>query len=83
MGGAEKRSLDSEAVRYNGGVKIRDVIKMVESDGWIKIGQEGSHRQYKHPIKSGKVTIAGHPSVDMPPGTLKNILRQAQIQEKR
>jgi predicted RNA binding protein YcfA (HicA-like mRNA interferase family) len=47
------------------------------------VSQEGSHRQYKHPIKPGRVTIAGHPGVDVPRGTLKNIYRQAQIQEKK
>jgi predicted RNA binding protein YcfA (HicA-like mRNA interferase family) len=50
---------------------------MVESDGWQVIAQRGSHRQYKHPAKKGKVTIAGHPSADVAPKTLKNILEQA------
>ena len=43
------------------------------------VAQKGSHRQYKHPVKSGKVTIAGHPSVDAAPKTLKSILEQAGI----
>ncbi len=44
-------------------MKIRDVIKMIESDGWYLVVTKGSHRQYKHPAKSGRVTIAGHPNM--------------------
>jgi predicted RNA binding protein YcfA (HicA-like mRNA interferase family) len=50
---------------------------MVEADGWRMVTQRGSHRQYKHPAKPGKVTIAGHPSLDAAPKTLKSILEQA------
>ena len=50
---------------------------MVEADGWQMVTQRGSHRQYKHPTKQGKVTIAGHPAVDAAPKTLKSILDQA------
>jgi predicted RNA binding protein YcfA (HicA-like mRNA interferase family) len=58
-------------------VKVRDVIKRIEEDGWYLIAQSGSRRQYKHPIKLGRVTIDGHPSHDLPPGTLNSILKQA------
>ena len=58
-------------------MKIRDVIKLVEADGWVIVAQEGSHRQYKHPAKKGRVTVAGHPSVDVHPKTLSSILKQA------
>jgi len=58
-------------------MKISEVIRLVESDGWVQIRVRGSHRQYKHPRKAGKVTIAGKPSVDVPPGTLNSILKQA------
>jgi predicted RNA binding protein YcfA (HicA-like mRNA interferase family) len=58
-------------------MKIRDVIKLVEVDGWIIVAQEGSHRQYKHPTKKGRVTVAGHPSADVHPKTLSSILKQA------
>jgi predicted RNA binding protein YcfA (HicA-like mRNA interferase family) len=58
-------------------MKIRDTIKLVKRDGWRIVNQEGSHRQYKHPTKPGKVTIAGHPSDDVAPGTLNSILKQA------
>ncbi|MCX7421161.1 MAG: type II toxin-antitoxin system HicA family toxin [Planctomycetia bacterium] len=58
-------------------MKVNDVIRLVESDGWELVAVRGSHRQYKHPHKPGKVTIAGKPSVDVPPGTLNSILKQA------
>jgi len=44
---------------------------------------KGSHRQYKHPIKSGRVTIAGHLNHDLAPGTLGSILKQAQLKKRR
>lgn len=58
-------------------MKIRDLIKRLEQDGWRLARTKGSHRQFHHPTKSGTVTVAGHPSVDIPPGTLNNILKQA------
>jgi len=58
-------------------VKVRDLINYVEEDGWYQVRMRGSHRQYKHPDKPGTVTIAGKASVDVPPGTLNNILKQA------
>ena len=58
-------------------MKVRDIIKMVEADGWRIVKQVGSHRQYKHAKKTGKVTIAGHPSMDVAPKTQKSILDQA------
>jgi len=61
-------------------MKIRDVIKLIETDGWYPIGQEGSHRHYKHPTKKGRVTIAGHPSKDLHPKTLQSVLRQAGLE---
>lgn len=56
-----------------------DVIKRVEEDGWVQVDQKGSHRQYKHPIKKGKVTIPGHPNDDVHPKTLASIYDQAQL----
>jgi predicted RNA binding protein YcfA (HicA-like mRNA interferase family) len=58
-------------------VKVRAVIKLIEADGWRLVRQTGSHRQFRHPIKPGTVTVAGKPSTDVPPGTLVSILRQA------
>jgi predicted RNA binding protein YcfA (HicA-like mRNA interferase family) len=58
-------------------MKVRDLIKRLEQDGWQLVRTKGSHRQFRHPKKPGTVTVAGHPSVDIPPGTLNNILKQA------
>ena len=58
-------------------MKVSEVIRLVEADGWVQFRVRGSHRQFKHPRKTGKVTIAGKPSVDVPPGTLNSILKQA------
>ncbi len=58
-------------------MKVREAIKMIENDGWFLARTRGSHRQFKHPTKPGLVTIAGHPGVDIPKGTLNSILKQA------
>jgi predicted RNA binding protein YcfA (HicA-like mRNA interferase family) len=58
-------------------MKVRDAIRLIEQDGWHLVNQEGSHRQYKHPAKKGRVTIAGHPSLDLDPKTRNSILKQA------
>jgi predicted RNA binding protein YcfA (HicA-like mRNA interferase family) len=51
-------------------MKVRDVIQLLEEDGWVWVAQKGSHRQFKHPAKSGKLTVPGHLSGDLPAGTL-------------
>ena len=58
-------------------MKYRDIIRLIENDGWRVAARRGSHQQYEHPTKSGKVTVAGKPNVDVPKGTAANILRQA------
>jgi predicted RNA binding protein YcfA (HicA-like mRNA interferase family) len=63
--------------------KVREVIKLIEKDGWYLVTTRGSHRQYKHPSKPGRVTIAGQPGHDLAPGTLNSILKQAQLQMPR
>jgi predicted RNA binding protein YcfA (HicA-like mRNA interferase family) len=63
-------------------VKVRDLIKQIEDDGWRQIAQRGSHRQYKHNTKAGKVTIAGAPSDDVHPKTLSSVLKQAVLKSK-
>jgi predicted RNA binding protein YcfA (HicA-like mRNA interferase family) len=60
-------------------VKIRDLIKMVEADGWRHEATKGSHRQYTHPNKPGRVTVPGHPRDEVAPGTLQSILKQARL----
>ena len=58
-------------------MKVREVVKVLEEDGWYLARTRGSHRQYKHPTKAGTVTVSGKPNVDVPPGTLNSILKQA------
>ena len=62
-------------------MKVREVIRLLNRDGWVMITQKGSHRQFKHPIKRGKVTVPGKESDDVPEGTLRSILRQAGLEE--
>ena len=54
---------------------------MLEQDGWRLIRTRGSHRQYRHPTKRGRVTVAGHPSHDLAPKTWESILKQAGLRE--
>jgi predicted RNA binding protein YcfA (HicA-like mRNA interferase family) len=58
-------------------VKVREVIQLLESDGWVLVSTEGSHRQFKHPTKPGRVTVSGGLGDDMPKGTLASVKRQA------
>jgi predicted RNA binding protein YcfA (HicA-like mRNA interferase family) len=58
-------------------MKVRDVLKLIRDDGWHQVAQKGSHLQFKHPVKTGRVTVAGHPSQEMAKGTVGNILKQA------
>ena len=58
-------------------MKFKDVVLLIEWEGWRLLVQEGSHRQYIHPSKPGKVTIAGKANKDVPKGTLHSILKQA------
>ncbi len=57
--------------------KVREIINLIESDGWFSVAQKGSHRHFKHPTKKGRVTIPGKLSDDLDPGTANSILRQA------
>jgi len=61
---------------------IRDIIKQLELDGWYLIATRGSHRQYKHPEKQWRVTLAGHPGDELAPGTLNSVLKQASLKEQ-
>jgi predicted RNA binding protein YcfA (HicA-like mRNA interferase family) len=54
---------------------------MLKSDGWFPVTTEGSHRQFKHPAKSGRVTVSGHSGDDVHPKTLKSILTQAGLKK--
>jgi predicted RNA binding protein YcfA (HicA-like mRNA interferase family) len=63
-------------------VKVRDLIRLIEADGWFLVATRGSHRQYRHPVKPGRVTVAGKLSDDLAPGTLNSILKQSGPKEK-
>ena len=62
-------------------MKVRDVIRQIEDDGWKHVRTKGSHRQFKHSDKPGTVTVAGKPSLYLPPGTLNSILKQAGLKQ--
>jgi predicted RNA binding protein YcfA (HicA-like mRNA interferase family) len=57
--------------------KVAEAIRIIERDGWYQVKSKGSHRQFKHPRKHGRVTIAGKPSDDLAPKTFESILKQA------
>ena len=63
-------------------MKVRDILKLLKNDGWYLVTTRGSHRQFKHNQNPGRVTIAGHPSDDLAPGTLNSILKQAKISKR-
>jgi len=58
-------------------MKVREIIRWIERDGWFRIKAKGGHRQFKHPVKSGRVTVAGQMSDELDKKTEKSILRQA------
>jgi predicted RNA binding protein YcfA (HicA-like mRNA interferase family) len=60
--------------------KTKEIINYIELDGWYFFTQKGSHRQFKHPEKPGRVTIPGRLSDDLPAGTAKSILKQAGLE---
>lgn len=66
-----------EASCYAACVKVSEVLRMLQSDGWYMAAQRRSHRQFKHLNKSGRVTVPGKPSDDLAPGTFNSILKQA------
>jgi len=61
--------------------KVRELLKLLEENGWKLVRIKGSHRQFRNPDKPelGTITVAGHPSVDMPKGTENAILKQARL----
>jgi predicted RNA binding protein YcfA (HicA-like mRNA interferase family) len=63
-------------------MKVREAIRLIEDDGWFLVATRGSHRQYKHPAKLGRVTVPGKPSDDLAPGTRNSILKQAGLKGK-
>lgn len=63
-------------------MKVREIIRLLEGDGWYLVATRGSHRQYKHADKPGRVTVAGSPNDTLAPGTLSSIRKQAQLEEQ-
>ena len=61
-------------------MKVADALRLLHQDGWALVATRGSHRQFKHPIKPGRVTVPGKPGDDLAPGTLNSILKQAGLQ---
>ena len=64
-------------------MKVREVLRILSDDGWFLVATRGSHRQFKHPVKKGRVTIAGKPPDDLAPGTWNSIMKQAGLKETR
>jgi predicted RNA binding protein YcfA (HicA-like mRNA interferase family) len=64
-------------------MKVKDVIELLEAEGWSLIATRGRHRQFKHLVRPGRVTVAGKPSDDLASGTLNSILKQSGLKERR
>jgi predicted RNA binding protein YcfA (HicA-like mRNA interferase family) len=62
-------------------MKVNEILIMLKKDGWYLATTRGSHRQFKHPSKSGRVTVHGKPGDDLAPGTLNSIIKQAKLKE--
>jgi predicted RNA binding protein YcfA (HicA-like mRNA interferase family) len=62
-------------------MKVSEVLRMLDADGWYLVATRGSHRQFKHATKLGRVTVAGKPSDDLAPGTLNSILKQSGLKK--
>jgi predicted RNA binding protein YcfA (HicA-like mRNA interferase family) len=66
---------------YASSVKISEILRLLHEDGWYLVVTRGSHRQFKHPSKPGRVTVLGKPSDDLAPGTLNSILKQSGLKK--
>lgn len=62
-------------------MKISEILSLLKRDDWYLVATRGSHRQFKHRVKTGRVTVAGKPSDELAPGTLNSILKQAKLKE--
>jgi predicted RNA binding protein YcfA (HicA-like mRNA interferase family) len=80
---ARQGCAEDDRITGAGLLKVRDAVRLNEKDGWFLVATRGSHRQYKHPTRPGRVTSAGKPSDDISPGTLNSILKQAGLKEQR
>jgi predicted RNA binding protein YcfA (HicA-like mRNA interferase family) len=64
-------------------VRVREAISFIERNGWVLVSIKGSHRQFKHPVKKGRVTIAGNLGDELAKGTLNSILKQSGLKEMK
>ena len=62
-------------------MKVKELITLIEAEGWFQVRMKGSHRQFHHRTKPGTVTVSGKASVDIPPGTLNSALKQAGLKK--
>jgi predicted RNA binding protein YcfA (HicA-like mRNA interferase family) len=62
-------------------MKVSEVLRMLDKDGWFLVATRGSHRQFKHSTKAGRVTVPGKPGDDLAPGTLNSILKQSGLKK--
>jgi predicted RNA binding protein YcfA (HicA-like mRNA interferase family) len=72
---------DNTVIWYAELMKISEILSLLKRDVWYLVATRGSHRQFKHPVKTGRVTVAGKPSDELAPGTLNSILKQAKLKE--
>lgn len=83
---AQRSQSDSDApwpiaTCYAFQMKVSEILAKLKADGWYLVETRGSHRQFKHPVKSGRVTVSGKPSDDLAPGTLNSIIKQGQLKD--
>ena len=82
---ARRSSVSLDVICYRASsapvMKVSDVLRMLGDDGWFLASQRGSHRQFKHPSKPGRVTVACKPSDDLAPGTFNSILKQSGLKK--
>jgi predicted RNA binding protein YcfA (HicA-like mRNA interferase family) len=62
-------------------MKVSEILRLLQDDGWYLVTTRGSHRQFKHQVKLGRVTVPGKPSDDLAPGTLNSIFKQAGLKK--
>lgn len=77
----EPEPLAGELCETGGSLKVRELVRLLEDDGWRLARMRGSHTRLKHPTKPGTVTVAGKEGVDVPPGTLHAVLKQAGLKQ--
>jgi predicted RNA binding protein YcfA (HicA-like mRNA interferase family) len=62
-------------------MKVSEILRMLQEDGWFLVATRGSHRQFKHSTKPSRVTVPGKPADDLAPGTLNSILKQSGLKK--